>query len=342
MTKKAFITGVTGQDGAYLAAFLLNKGYIVEGGVALNSNDYNYRLKVLGIHELIKLIPFNLNDIYNIINVVKLGQYDEIYNLAAQSFVGSSWSCPVQTSQVNSLGALHLLEAIRTHSPETKFYQASTSEMFGQVQEALQSETTPFYPRSPYGVSKLYAHWMTVNYRESYNLFTCSGILFNHESPLRGIDFVTKKVSRQMAEIKLGHRTTLKLGNLNAQRDWGYAKEYVVGMWKMLQHSNPDDYVLATGRTSTVRDFVSSTARALDLDIRWEGSGTSEIGIENQTNRVLVEVDKEYYRPAEVQVLLGNAEKAKKELRWSAKTQISELAELMAEFDYNEVKYQLN
>lgn len=333
MVKKAFITGVCGQDGAYLAEHLLKLGYEVHGGRRRSSLDDSYRLKALGIEEMIRFINFDLTDPFNVVDVVRENKYHEIYNLAAQSFVGASWDLPIQTSHVNGMGALILLDSIRRFSPETRFYQASTSEMFGLIQEPVQRETTPFYPRSPYGVSKLFAHSMTVTYRQSFGIHASSGILFNHESPLRGLEFITKKVSSQLAEVKKGHRVSIRLGNLNAQRDWGFAKEYVQGMHLMLQQSVADDYVLATGVATSVRSFVESVGRALDFDIVWEGEGLAEKGRDKKSGRIVVEVDKRYFRLAEVDLLLGDSSKAFKHLGWSAKTDVETLAQMMAEFE---------
>lgn len=335
--KKAFISGILGQDGAYLAQLLLSKGYQVHGGARRSSLDELYRLRTLRIEEKVKLHVFDLTDAYNVLDTVLSGQYDEFYNLAAQSFVSASWEIPVYTSQVDGMGALYILDAIKRTSTHTKFYQASTSEMFGLVQEPIQSETTPFYPRSPYGVAKLFAHSMTVNYRESFKLFACSGILFNHESPLRGREFVTKKITRQLSEIKLGIRDTIYLGNLNAQRDWGFAGEYVEGMWRMLQADKPDDYVLATGVTSTVREFIEHSARYLDIQLEWSGEGLTEEAIDKVSGRRIISVSKEFYRPAEVDLLLGNANKAKKILGWKATIPLADLASMMIKFDYDEL-----
>lgn len=333
MKNTAFITGITGQDGAYLAKFLLEKGYEVVGGRKQCSQDDISRLRILGIEDRIKFVDFDLADPYCVSDVIASNRFDEVYNLGAQSFVGSSWSSPFQVTQVNAVGVLHILDSIRRTSPETRFYQASTSEMFGLVQEPVQSERTPFYPRSPYGVSKLYAHWMTVNYRESYDLHFNSGILFNHESPLRGKEFVTRKISSHLAEIKIGRRDKLRLGNLDARRDWGYAKEYVEAMWKMLQQDKPDDYVIATGKNSTVRDFVTYAARALDFEIDWDGAGLTERGYDRATGRLLVEVVPEFFRPSEVDTLVGCAEKARRKLGWEPIVGVEELSHLMAKYD---------
>lgn len=292
-----------------------------------------YRLNALGIADKLELVNVDLSDAYNLIDVVKKGSFDEIYNLGAQSFVGASWDTPVQTSQVNALGPLYLLDAIRRFSDHSKYYQASTSEMFGLIREEKQSETTPFYPRSPYGVAKQFAHSMVVNYRESFGLHCTSGILFNHESPLRGNEFVTKKIARAFAEMALNSTQVLKLGNLNAKRDWGYAKDYVEGMWLMLQEAQPDDYVLATGETSSIRDFADLCAQFFGWSIAWEGEGIYEKGIEEKSGRTLVEVDATYFRPAEVEVLLGNPTKAEKRLGWKAKCSVQELARIMTEYE---------
>lgn len=336
--KKAFISGIFGQDGAYLARLLIDKGYSVDGGSRRSSLDYNYRLRVLGIEDSVRIKNFDLTDSYNVFEVISTGQYDEFYNLAAQSFVGASWDIPIQTSAVDAMGPLYVLDAIRRSSNHTRFYQASTSEMFGLIQEPRQSETTPFYPRSPYGVAKLFAHSMTVNYRESHNLHASSGILFNHESPLRGYEFVTKKITRQLAEIKHGHRQKLLLGNMDAKRDWGFAEEYVEGMWRMLQQPQSADYVLATGITTTVRDFVNFAGNALDIKIEWTGDGLNERGVNKSNGNTIIEVDPTFYRPAEVDVLLGDPTKARHKLGWQTKTSVAELAAMMAKFDYDEVK----
>ena len=335
--KKALITGVCGQDGAYLAEHLLSLGYEVHGGRRRSSLDEGYRLRVLGIEDQLQFVNFDLTDPFNVADIIRINQYDEIYNLAAQSFVGASWDLPIQTSQVNAMGPLLLLDSIRRFSPETRFYQASTSEMFGLIQEPVQSETTPFYPRSPYGVAKLFAHSMTVNYRQSFGLHASSGILFNHESPLRGREFITKKVSYQLAEIKTGLRDTVRLGNLDAKRDWGYAKEYVQGMHLMLQQASGDDYVLATGVTTSVRTFVEYVALALDYEIEWEGEDLAEKGRDKNSGKLLIEIDERYFRPAEVDLLLGDPSKAQKKLGWKATTGVKELGQMMVEFDLNSI-----
>jgi len=332
--KKAFITGVCGQDGAYLASLLLSKGYHVVGGSRRSSLDYTVRLRELGVAGDVEIITFDITDQYNVYQTIEKGQFDEVYNLAAQSFVGASWELPVQTTMVDAVGPLYLLDAIRRYSPTTKFYQASTSEMYGLIQEPVQNESTPFYPRSPYGVAKLYAHSLTVNYRESFGLFACSGILFNHESPLRGEEFVTKKISMALGRIKKGSSEKLMLGNLEATRDWGYAKEYVEGMWLMLQHDVPDDYVLATGRTTSVRDFVNSCANALDMKLEWIGGGAETKAIDQDSGREIIAIDPAFYRPAEVDVLLGDPTKALRKLDWKAKVDVDTLAEIMTAFDF--------
>ena len=336
--KRALITGITGQDGAYLAELLLNKGYEVFGGLRHNAQDNMWRLRSLGIQEKVKLISLDITDLACVIDTITTGQFDEVYNLAAQSFVGASWKIAPSTTQTNANGVLNLVDSIKRFSPHTSFYQASTSEMFGLVQEEIQSEKTPFYPRSPYGVAKLYGHWITKNYRESYGLKFCSGILFNHESPLRGPNFVTKKISSQLAEIKLNRREALVLGNLNAKRDWGYAKEYVQAMWQMVQQDVPDDYVIATGSTTTVRDFVNFVAEALEIELFWDGNDVEERGIDKRKGKVIVEVSPDLLRPAEVDVLIGDPRKAQDVLDWKARTTVKELAEIMSKFDYDNLK----
>lgn len=339
--RKALITGVTGQDGAYLAELLLGKGYEVFGGRRRNAQEDLWRLRLLDIHAKVELVDLDVTDLAGVIDVIQTGQFDEIYNLAAQSFVGSSWNLASTTTQINANGVLNLVDCIKRFSPHTSFYQASTSEMFGLVQNEIQSEKTPFYPRSPYGVSKLYGHWITKNYRESYDLKFCSGILFNHESPLRGHEFVTKKISSHLAEIKLNKREKLMLGNLNAKRDWGYAGEYVQAMWLMLQQEVADDYVIATGATTTVRDFVKYSAEALEFDLLWDGNGIDERGIDNRTGKVVVEISPDFYRPAEVDELIGDPKKAWDCLGWKATMTANELARIMTKFDYDQVKKSL-
>ncbi len=335
MKKKALITGITGQDGAYLAQLLLEKNYLVFGSFRRTSTANYWRLKELGIlnHSQFELVEHDITDPINSISILKKIHPDEIYNLAAQSFVGTSFSHPNTTSQINALGTLNLLEAIRLVCPGARFYQASTSEMFGKVQESTQSETTPFYPRSPYAVAKLYAHWVTINYRESYDLFASTGILFNHESPLRGPEFVTRKISIGVAEYKLGLIDNLYLGNLNAKRDWGYAKEYVEGMWRILQTSTPDNFVLATGRNETVRDFAKLAFAAAGFKIYFEGKNENEVGIDAQTGKTLIKINPQFYRPSEVEILLGNPSKAKSILGWYPKVTLEELTTMMVEAD---------
>lgn len=333
--KTAVVTGITGQDGAYLAQLLLEKGYRVYGTYRRTSSVNFWRIEELGIdkHPDLYLIEYDLTDPGDSVRLLERSQPDEVYNLAAQSFVGVSFEQPMATAQITGLGPLNLLEAIRIVNPKIRFYQASTSEMFGKVQAVPQDEDTPFYPRSPYGVAKLYAHWMTINYRESYDIFGCSGILFNHESPLRGLEFVTRKITDGIAKIKLGELDVLELGNLDAKRDWGFAKEYVEGMWRMLQVDEPDTYVLATNRTETVRDFVSMAAKAAGFDLVFEGSGENEVGIDRATNKVVVRVNPRFYRPAEVDLLIGNPAKAKEKLGWEARTTLEELCQMMVEAD---------
>lgn len=333
--KKAIVTGVTGQDGAYLAAFLLEKGYKVFGTYRRSSTVNFWRVEYLGVqgHSNFELVEYDLTDQSSALRLMKKIMPDEVYNLAAQSFVGVSFDQPIATAEITGLGPVNLLEAIRQAAPKAKFYQASTSEMFGKVQAIPQTEDTPFYPRSPYGAAKLYAHWMTVNYRESYDLFACSGILFNHESPLRGKEFVTRKVTDAVARIKLGLQENLELGNLSAKRDWGYAKEYVEGMWKMLQVDEPDTYILASGRTETVRDFVTMAFKAVDIEIKWQGSGLDEMGHCADSGRTLVRVNQAFYRPAEVDILIGSSAKAEQKLGWKAETSLESLCKMMVEAD---------
>ena len=278
-------------------------------------------------------MEYDLTDLSSSIRLLQETQATEVYNLAAQSFVGVSFDQPMTTAEITGLGPVNLLEAIRIVNPEIRFYQASTSEMFGKVQQIPQVESTPFYPRSPYGVAKLYAHWMTINYRESYGIFGTSGILFNHESPLRGREFVTRKITDSVAKIKLGKLDALELGNMDAKRDWGFAKEYVEGMWRMLQADKPDTYVLATNRTETVRDFVTLAFKAVDIELRWEGQGEQEQGVDAETGKVLVKVNPKFYRPAEVELLIGDPQKAKDDLGWEPKTSLEDLCKMMVEAD---------
>jgi len=321
MSKKALITGITGQDGAYLSKLLLEKGYKVYGLLARRSSDTQWRLRYLGVDRDVELMEGDLTDLSALVRLIAAIEVDEVYNLGAQSFVATSWMQPILTGYVTGLGAVHLLEAIRLTNPKIKFYQASSSEMFGKIQEPVQSETTPFYPRSPYAVAKLYAHWMSVNYRESFGTFACSGILFNHESPLRGIEFVTRKITDGVARIKLGKQKELRLGNLDAQRDWGFAADYVEAMWLMLQQPTPGDYVVATGRTVSVREFCRLAFERVGL---------------NYEDHVIT--DKKYQRPAEVDILLGDASKAKRVLGWTVKTSLEQLVTMMVDADLARVK----
>lgn len=333
--KKAIITGVTGQDGAYLARLLLSKGYEVYGAFRRTSSVNFWRIAELGIekHPHLHLVEYDLTDLSSSIRLLQKSAATEVYNLAAQSFVAVSFEQPITTGQITGLGVVNLLESIRIVNPQIRFYQASTSEMFGKVQSVPQDESTAFYPRSPYGIAKLYAHWMTVNYRESYGIFGASGILFNHESPLRGREFLTRKVSDGISRIKLGKLDVLELGNLDAKRDWGFAEEYVDGMWRMLQVDNPDTYVLATNRTETVRQFVTMAGNVAGFDLQWEGQDTNEVGIDRLSGRVLVRVNPQFYRPAEVDLLIGNPDKAKRELGWVPATGPEQLCQMMVEAD---------
>ncbi len=324
MTKAALITGITGQDGAYLAKLLLSKGYEVFGIMPRRSSSMLWRLKYLEVEKDVQMLEGDMTDISSMIRAINKAKPVEIYNLAAQSFVATSWEQPLLTANVTGLGVLNILEAIRLTNPGIRFYQASTSEMFGLIQEEKQSEKTPFYPRSPYGVAKLYAHWMTINYRESYNIFGCCGILFNHESPIRGIEFVTRKVTDAVARIKLGLQNELRLGNIDAKRDWGFAGDYVEAMWLMLQQDIPDEYVIATGRTTTVREMCR-----ISFD---------HVGLNYED---YVVIDPKFYRPAEVEVLLGNPTKAKEKLNWAAKTSLEELMSMMVDVDLERVKQEL-
>lgn len=336
--KKALITGITGQDGSYLAEFLLNKDYEVHGIIRRTSTfntsriDHLYRdLHVNGIKMFLHY--GDLSDASNISRLIEKISPDEIYNLACQSHVRVSFDLPEYTTDVGALGTLRLLDAIKDTRIKTRFYQASSSEMFGLVQETPQRETTPFYPRSPYAAAKVYAYWITRNYRESYGLFATNGILFNHESPRRGETFVTRKITRGLARIKLGLDKKLYLGNLDAKRDWGYAPDYVQGMWLMLQHSEPDDFVLATGKTHSVREFVEETARLLGFKLIWRGHGKNEKGVDQISGKTIIEIDQKYFRPAEVDLLLGDYRKAKRKLNWQPQTTFKKLVNIMVEAD---------
>lgn len=335
MSKTAIITGITGQDGAYLTALLLDKGYTVYGTYRRTSSVNFWRLKELGIDQNpnLHLVEYDLTDLSTSIRLLQKSGATEVYNLAAQSFVGVSFEQPVTTAEITGIGPLNLLEAIRIVNPKIRFYQASTSEMFGKVQAIPQMENTPFYPRSPYGVAKLYAHWMTINYRESYDIYGCCGILFNHESPLRGLEFVTRKITDSVAKIKLGKLDVLELGNMDAKRDWGFAKEYVEGMWRMLQADVPDTFVLATNRTETVRDFVSMAFKAAGFNLRFDGHNESEVGIDVDSGKTLVRVNPKFFRPSEVELLIGLPQKAKDVLGWEPKTSLEELCKMMVDAD---------
>lgn len=323
--KSALITGITGQDGAYLAQLLLNKGYKVFGLLARRSTDTLWRLEYLQIKEEVVLVDGDMTDLSSLIRALQLAKPDEVYNLAAQSFVGTSWEQPVLTGNITGIGTVNILEAIRLTNPGIRFYQASTSEMFGLVQEEIQTEKTPFHPRSPYGAAKLYAHWMTINYRESYKMHTSCGILFNHESPLRGIEFVSRKITDAAARIKIGIQKELRLGNIEAKRDWGYAADYVEAMWLMLQQESGDDYVISSGRTTTVRRLCEIAFSYLDLHYQ-----------------DYVVIDPHYYRPAEVDVLLGDSSKAKRKLNWRAKTELEQLVKIMVDADVQRIMKEIN
>lgn len=337
--KKAIVTGITGQDGAYLAQHLLNEGYKVYGTMRRLSSMNLWRIQDLGIENdpNLELVDFDLTDEAGAIRLIDRCEPDEVYNLAAQSFVGGSFEQPVTTANITGLGATNLLEAIRMVNPKIRCYQASTSEMFGKVQEIPQTEKTPFWPRSPYGVAKLYAHWITINYRESYDIFGSCGILFNHESPLRGLEFVTRKITHAVAMIKQGKQDVLELGNLDAKRDWGFAGDYVKGMHLMLQAEQPDVYVLATNVTTPVRDFVMMAFAAVGITIEFKGQGVNEVGIDVATGKEVVRVNPKFYRPAEVDLLIGDPAKAVRELGWEPKVQLNELCEMMVQADMKRV-----
>lgn len=339
MMKKALITGITGQDGSYLAELLLEKGYNVYGLMRRKSVvDYG---NVDHIKDKIHFIYADMTDVVSLINAMRISDADEVYNLAAQSFVATSWEQPLATAEIDALGVTNMLEAIRTVKPSCRFYQASTSEMFGLVQAIPQCETTPFYPRSPYGVAKVYGHWITKNYRESYNLYACSGILFNHESERRGKEFVTRKITDAVARIKLGIQDYIELGNMDSKRDWGHSKDYVNAMWLMLQQEEADDYVIATNETRTVREFVEIAFKKVGIEIEWSGQGIDETGTDKATGRILVKVNKEFFRPAEVDILLGNPAKAEKELGWKREIPFDELVERMVNNDLEQVKKEI-
>ena len=333
--KKAIITGISGQDGAYLAEVLLAKGYKVIGTYRRTSSVNFWRIEELGIdkHPNLTLVEYDLTDAASSFRLIETWQPDEVYNLAAQSFVGVSFDQPKTTAEITGIGPLNLLEAIRIVNSKVRFYQASTSEMFGKVQAVPQKEDTPFYPRSPYGVAKLYGHWITVNYRESYDIFGCSGILFNHESPLRGREFVTRKITDAVAKLKLGKLDCIELGNIDAKRDWGFAREYVEGMWKMLQVDEPDTYVLATNRTETVRDFLTLAFRCAGIEVEYKGKEENEQAIDVATGKTVMRINPQFYRPAEVDLLIVDASLAKQKLGWEATTTLEELCRMMVEAD---------
>lgn len=345
MRKVALVTGVTGQDGAYLSEYLLELGYDVHGIKRRSSSFNTSRIEHL-YHDLhtkglnFRLHYGDLSDTSNIVRIIQEVQPDEIYNLGAQSHVQISFETPEYTANSDALGVLRILEAIRILKMEskTKFYQASTSELFGLVQEIPQKETTPFYPRSPYAVAKLYGYWITVNYREAYNMFACNGILFNHESPLRGETFVTRKVTRGVANIYYGNQACLYMGNLDSKRDWGYAKDYVKGMHLMLQQDTPEDFVLATEETHTIREFIEETFKRIDISIEWKGAGMDEVGVDSKTGREMIKIDERYFRPTEVDLLIGDASKAKKKLGWKPEVTFSQLVDIMIEADLKEAK----
>ena len=331
MSKSALITGISGQDGAYLSKFLLERGYEIIGGDRRTASGSLWRLKELGIQDKIQIVDLELSEISNIDRITKTYIVDEVYNLAAQSFVGASFEVPLMTSDITGLGVVRLLESLRQNNPSARFYQASTSEMFGKVQESPQSEKTKFYPRSPYGVAKLYAHWMTINYREAYDMFTCNGILFNHESPLRGEEFVTRKICMGVSRISNGDRNPIELGNLSAKRDWGFAGDYVEAMWLMLQTDVPDDFVVSSGNNKSVKDFVEAAFKVINIDIVWRGNGEEEEGMCSKTKDILVKVNPKFYRPSEVHTLLGDSSKINDKLGWSPKVNFESLVKMMVE-----------
>jgi GDPmannose 4,6-dehydratase len=338
--KRALITGINGQDGSFLSELLLEKGYEVYGILRRKSVvDYG---NVTHIKDKIHFIYADMTDVVSLISAMRIAQPDEVYNLAAQSFVATSWDQPIATAEIDAVGVTNILEAIRAVKPECRYYQASTSEMFGKVQAIPQDETTPFYPRSPYGVAKLYGHWITKNYRESFGLFTCSGILFNHESERRGKEFVTRKITDAAARIALGVQDCVELGNLDAKRDWGHSKDYVRAMWLMLQQDEPDDYVVATGETRTVREFAECAFRAVGIAIEWQGEGAGTVGINKANGQTVVKVNPKFYRPAEVELLLGDPSKAEQKLGWKREISFDELVSRMAKHDYALVQHELS
>lgn len=333
MGKRALITGITGQDAAYLSKFLLGKGYEVYGAFRRSASLNVWRLEALGIADDIRFVPMDLLEFSNILRMLERIKPEEVYNLAAQSYVGLSFEEPIYTGDVDGLGVARLIEAVRVVDPGIRFYQASSSEMFGKAEEWPQTERTPFHPRSPYGIAKLYAHWMTVNYREAYGMYASSGILFNHESPLRGLDFVTRKITSGLAQLRRGRRDVLELGNLDARRDWGFAGDYIVGMWQMLQQSEGDDYVLATGEDHSVREFAERAAAVAGCELAWQGDGANARGVDRRTGRVIIRVNPQLSRPAEVEHLVGNAGKARTRLQWTPKVSFQQLVEMMVEAD---------
>lgn len=337
--KKALITGITGQDGSYLAELLLEKGYKVYGLIRRKSRTTFGNIEHR--KDDIKFIYADMTDLVSLVNAMKISQADEVYNLAAQSFVGTSWEQPSATADIDGIGALNMLEAIKIVKPEARFYQASTSEMFGLVQAIPQNEETPFYPRSPYGVAKLYGHWITKNYRESYGMYACSGILFNHESERRGKEFVTRKITDAVARIKLGVQDVLELGNIDAKRDWGHAKDYVKAMWLMLQQNEADDYVIATNETRTVREFVEKAFKHVDMDVVWEGKNKNEIGKDAKTGKILIKINSEFFRPAEVDILIGDPKKGEENLGWKREISFEELVERMVKNDLKLVEKEI-
>ena len=339
MKKVALITGITGQDGSYLAELLLEKGYKVYGIMRRKSKvDYG---NIEHLKSDVNLIDADMTDLISLVNAMRISQADEVYNLAAQSFVGTSWDQPHATADIDGIGVLNILEAIRIVKPDARFYQASTSEMFGKVQDIPQTEETSFYPRSPYGVAKLYGHWITKNYRESYDIYACSGILFNHESERRGKEFVTRKITDAVARIKFGLQNCIELGNLDAKRDWGHAKDYVKAMWLMLQQDEADDYVIATGETHKVREFVELAFEYVGIEIEWEGQAENEIGKDRETGKTIIKVNPKFYRPAEVDLLLGSPVKAKSKLDWNLEISFRELVERMMKSDLEKVSNEI-
>jgi GDPmannose 4,6-dehydratase len=334
--KKALITGITGQDGSYLTEFLLEKGYEVHGIIRRASLFNTDRIDHLMENAKLKLHHGDVTDSSNMNKLMAQIKPDEIYNLAAQSHVQVSFEVPEYTAQVDAIGTLRMLDSILNHCPSSKFYQASTSELYGKVQEIPQKETTPFYPRSPYGVAKIYGFWIVKNYREAFNLFACNGILFNHESERRGKTFVTRKITVGLSEIASGKRSVIKLGNLNAKRDWGYAKDYIEAMWLMLQQEKPEDFVIATGRTHTIREFAEKAAKHVGFDLIWQGDGLNEKGIDRITGKTIIEIDPKYFRPTEVDLLIGDPSLAKEKLGWSAKVSLDEMIKLMMDYDKKE------